>query len=88
MRKISLLFLLMACCLFIKAQQITFLSIPLKGNVETFTTKLKGVGISLDKEISKNLEIGKRAFDVSILNTPLTHSLNMTLSLKMSMKEF
>lgn len=48
------------------SQTITFLSVPLSGNINTFTQNLAFKGITVNKEISSKLVDGIRAFDVTI----------------------
>lgn len=50
----------------VAAQQISFLGVPLAGNIENFTNKLKAKGTKVNKEISSLLDVGQRAFDVTI----------------------
>lgn len=52
------------------AQTISYLGVPLVGNINSFTEKLSLKGIKVNKTISSRLENGVRAFDVTIFQYP------------------
>lgn len=52
------------------AQTISYLGVPLAGNINSFSEKLSLNGIKVNKTISRRLEDGVRAFDVTIFQYP------------------
>ena len=61
MRKIILI-LLTLFSLNIWSQHLNMFGIPLDGSIENFASKLSSKGITVDKELSKQLPNGVRAF--------------------------
>lgn len=60
------LFVIFLSTISICAQNISFLGVPLVGNINDFTEQLAMKGTKMNKEISRKLEDGVRAFDVTI----------------------
>lgn len=54
----------------VSAQTITYLGVPLSGNINEFTKKLAFKGTKVNKAISNQLEDGAIAFDVTLFSYP------------------
>lgn len=67
-----LLFSLLIYCAFIvcTAQNISFLGVPLGGNINTFSEKLATKGVKINRTISNKLDEGSRAYDVTFFQYP------------------
>lgn len=67
-----LLFLLCLSSVLINciAQNISFLGVPLAGNINTFSEKLALKGTKVNRTISDKLEEGSRAYDVTFFKYP------------------
>lgn len=63
-------------------QQITFLGVPLAGNISDFTTKLAAKGIRINKDISSRIEEGVRAYDVTVFPYPCLGKVDYNTSTK------
>lgn len=57
-------------CFTLEAQTISFLGVPLAGNINTLTEKLALKGIKVNRTISNKLEEGVKAYDVTIFPYP------------------
>ncbi len=61
MRKYCLLLLFTLLSIVSYAQHMTFMGIPINGNIDTFTAKLKGKGLKISK-MNSSIGAGLRAF--------------------------
>lgn len=62
MRKLLVLYFILFPLNMFCQQHLKMFGIPLSGSIEAFTTKMQNKGMSVDKELSKQLPLGVRAF--------------------------